>query len=423
MPQSNGQSLLKRIEFEFDGNSYSFIINPEEYMQTEPNKATVTQTKGGAFVDQFGAGLVDISIKGTTGFKNGTSNPNSGFERYKELRDLIREAYKNTDASKIVKFYNYTDEEYWDVFVERFALSRSRTRALLYQYDIKLTGINRITDSPQGADGYIGNPFSAKDTTGSSKNGGYTGQLDTSSGNPSLNPANSQFSAKTQETLNTVTNNLSAVAGGYNGQFSPMIAKYITSNLSILETGDIPNLPSDTTGASATDGGYQYAARVSQGALNLFKSLKDLDPDLIETQRFLPAIPENVLQQGNTSDMRQMASLAVNNVGGAVDSVLVDAIKADKLQTAQVKLLQPILLETMNLYRGLSDAAQGKSGGIGMSESDIDRLSGNIGYMSNKLEQTYPLPIGTITELRSLSQNISHIKSLPELFSTTAGGW
>ena len=125
MPQSNGSNLLKRIEFEFDGKSYDFTLNPEEYSQSEPNKATVTQTMGGAFIDQFGAGLVEIILKGTTGFKNATNDPNNGFEKFKELRDLIRESYKNTDTNKEMKFYNYTDEEYWNVFVERFSLLRS----------------------------------------------------------------------------------------------------------------------------------------------------------------------------------------------------------------------------------------------------------------------------------------------------------
>ena len=63
---------LKRMEFEFKGQSYRFVLNPETYEQSEPGKVTITQTKGGAFVEAFGAGIIEITISGTTGFKKRT---------------------------------------------------------------------------------------------------------------------------------------------------------------------------------------------------------------------------------------------------------------------------------------------------------------------------------------------------------------
>ena len=201
MPQSNGKHTLKRIEFEFDGKSYDFTLNPEEYSQSEPNKATVTQTMGGAFVDQFGAGLVEITLKGTTGFKNGTNDPSNGFEKFKELRDLIRESYKNTDVSNEMKFYNYTDEEYWYVFVERFSLLRSRSRTLLFQYDIKLTATRKLSDSTENTSGDVGNIFAVRDTTESASDGGYTGVLHTATPTTITVNSNNQLSRKAHETL------------------------------------------------------------------------------------------------------------------------------------------------------------------------------------------------------------------------------
>lgn len=144
--QSNGITTLKRMEFEFDGQSYKFSLNPEEYSQSEPARIAVTQTKAGAWLDDFGAGLINISMKGTTGFKNGVDN-SIGFVRLKELRDLIRQYYYKQDpgtevtSDKELKFHNYTDGEHWIVAVRTFDLFRSVSRPLMYGYSIQLTVI------------------------------------------------------------------------------------------------------------------------------------------------------------------------------------------------------------------------------------------------------------------------------------------
>lgn len=139
MPQSDGRNTLKRMEFAFKGKSFKFTLNPEEYTQDEPSRSTVTQTKGGAWVDDFGAGLPTIYMKGTTGFKKG-----SGADKFKELRNFIREYMNNGTPGAEVKdeltFHNYTDEESWIVHTDptAFRLLRSKSNPLLYMYEIRL---------------------------------------------------------------------------------------------------------------------------------------------------------------------------------------------------------------------------------------------------------------------------------------------
>ncbi|MMZ43501.1 hypothetical protein D1872_50530 [compost metagenome] len=191
MPQGDGVHKLKRIEFEFMGNSYKFVLNPEEYRQTEPARVTVTQTKGGAWVDNFGDGVPMIQFKGTTGFRspearryldnapvtnnnqqrwleNILRNPNAsseekrwamnklestltGFLKFKELRDLIRKVKNSVPlgaaipAGKELIFHNYTDDEHWIVVPRTFELMRSIARPLLYQYDIQLICIRQAS--------------------------------------------------------------------------------------------------------------------------------------------------------------------------------------------------------------------------------------------------------------------------------------
>lgn len=139
MPQSDGNTRLKRMEFVFKGKSYTFSVNPEEYTQEEPSRSTVTQTKGGAWVDDFGAGLPTITIRGSTGFKHG-----QGFTKFKELRDLIRKYYKEKTE---LTFHNWTDDESWIVHTDPsgFRLMRSKTNPLLYMYDIRLICLRPAT--------------------------------------------------------------------------------------------------------------------------------------------------------------------------------------------------------------------------------------------------------------------------------------
>lgn len=153
--QNDGLKSLQRIEFEFKGKSYMFTLNPEEYEQTEPHRIQVTQTKGGAFIDDFGAGVTSIYFAGTTGFKGTTADPTYGFNKFKELRDLIRDTYSKTPPGSVIDtdneliFHNYTDGEHWVVTPKVFSLKRSIARPLLYLYTVHLICERRV-DEPMG---------------------------------------------------------------------------------------------------------------------------------------------------------------------------------------------------------------------------------------------------------------------------------
>lgn len=160
---------LKRMEFEFKGQSYRFLLNPETYEQSEPGKMTITQTKGGAFVEAFGAGIIEITISGTTGFKNRTQQAESGYKKFKELRNLIKSVYDDVEDGReikdLLKFYNYTDNEYYMTYPDKFELSRSKSQPLLYKYTIHLYVIRRIGDpEPDTSTTIIGNPLGVEPT-------------------------------------------------------------------------------------------------------------------------------------------------------------------------------------------------------------------------------------------------------------------
>jgi hypothetical protein len=166
----NGKTL-KRIEFEFKGKSYKFALNPEAYTQSEGGRVTVTQTKGGANVEFFGSALAEISFSGTTGFKNRTTNRDSGYEKFKELRDLVKSVYDNiTDGKEVtdedlLKFYNFTDNEYFYTVPDKFNMSRSKSNPLMYKYEIHLFCIRKLGQAATpNTIQKIGNPLGVQAT-------------------------------------------------------------------------------------------------------------------------------------------------------------------------------------------------------------------------------------------------------------------
>lgn len=141
------------MEFSHGGKSYKFNLNPDEYSVSEPNRLTVTQTLGGAWVDSFGAGLKEITLKGTTGLNNAKGNNLTGINKFKELRELIRDVYSTENNLRDVReltpmsLYNYTDGDYFKVLPTTFNLSRNKNNPLLFMYDIKLVVMGNLNDS------------------------------------------------------------------------------------------------------------------------------------------------------------------------------------------------------------------------------------------------------------------------------------
>lgn len=133
------------------GMPYLFYPRPEDLQYTHPTRGTVIQTMSGGFVDDFGEGLTDIIVTGNTGWQ-GTLVP--GEIKFIALRDLVVIQYHNlrkmhADAGQPID----TVKLYWidtlnlmayEVFPVSFTARKNRQRPLLYQYTLRMTGINRL---------------------------------------------------------------------------------------------------------------------------------------------------------------------------------------------------------------------------------------------------------------------------------------
>lgn len=156
---------------------YILPINPEEYRISRPTRATVTYTLGGGYEDNNGLAFPKIMMKGTFGYLGtlvgggGRHIRNAknldGWALFKELEEnflAFYDAYGTVPGSQprkvarynpasgsdapLLKFYNYTDKDYFIVQVNKFDLLRSIQRRFLYQYDIQMTVLARA-DEPQ----------------------------------------------------------------------------------------------------------------------------------------------------------------------------------------------------------------------------------------------------------------------------------
>lgn len=300
---------LKRMELTYKDTVFKFAINPSDYTQKQPNRATITQTKGGAWIDAWGAGIVEFSIKGITGVSGrkvagAEHSVDIGYQRWKELKELFQQIYQDIQdgepVTELIKFYNYTDNEYWYCYPTQtgIELYRNRSKPHVYQYTINLWGIKRIGE-PDTTTGVIGNPYKEQsiDEIDTSQSDDLTEESEetivsgivsdeieegenlnnvqnntqandsntTQETNASVSGGNAYVTkmlsphvqadttivtntrTKTNATIRTQSNEyalqLAPIIGGHNGQLSPKTAYNCAKDLDISITGKIVNIP------------------------------------------------------------------------------------------------------------------------------------------------------------------------------------
>lgn len=133
------------------GSPVSLVIRPEDLTRTEPARATVHQTLGGAtsgWVDHFGEGLPSVSISGHTGWRHSIGSGMDGAQAFEQLNDLVVHQFpaarqaavdRGMDPAMVkLLFVDLLDRFAWSVVSTQFVLRRSKSRPLLFQYSINL---------------------------------------------------------------------------------------------------------------------------------------------------------------------------------------------------------------------------------------------------------------------------------------------
>lgn len=137
-------------------------IRPEDLTRTESSRSTVHQTMGRdvtGWVDSFGPGLPTVNISGHTGWRYTEGAGVDGFGAFEALNKLVHHDYHeakqaavnggNDPARVKLLFVDALDNFAYSVVPLQFVLRRSKSRSLLYQYQISLQAIATSVDTPQ----------------------------------------------------------------------------------------------------------------------------------------------------------------------------------------------------------------------------------------------------------------------------------
>jgi hypothetical protein len=152
MDKTVRERAVRNITFQIVKNkstiveSFTLPVGPEELIHDETARAEVTKTLGGAYIEEWGMDLPNVSLRGTTGYKkkvDGGGHETDGYQAMKEFRNDVYRYFIEPDGKirQYLKdiyemfYYNWEDGDYYRIQPLKFTLSRSKSRPLLYMYD------------------------------------------------------------------------------------------------------------------------------------------------------------------------------------------------------------------------------------------------------------------------------------------------
>ncbi len=153
-PSQRGGDRQITFALEIDGalrEEVTLGLRPEDFSRTDPSRVTVHHTLGGAWADNFGPGLPQIQISGTTGWRGGRDG--TGEERWVRFRDTVynrwhtlrREALETgRDPSRVKLIYaDGLSQFVCEVAPLALTLRRSRSRPLLISFSLSMVALDQ----------------------------------------------------------------------------------------------------------------------------------------------------------------------------------------------------------------------------------------------------------------------------------------
>jgi hypothetical protein len=131
---------------------YIFFLRPEEVTYTHPTRTTIVQTLGGAWVDDFGEGLVEITLSGHTGWRPGNTIGgeeaflllrNGCFQLYHQMRMQAAASGNDPDTVRMI-FVDTLHMTSYVVYPLSMQTRKNKAQPLLYKYQLRLTGLERL---------------------------------------------------------------------------------------------------------------------------------------------------------------------------------------------------------------------------------------------------------------------------------------
>lgn len=449
MAQSDGQNALKRMEFQFADKTYKFALNPEEYVVKQLSKAAVVQTRGGAYIDAWGKSIASITIRGTTGFKNGTLDSTCGFQKITELSSLINSvldsAKSGTEANQLLKFYNYTDEDYWYTYPQSFQVTRSKSKALLFTYDIVLYGLCRMneynpTEKTQ-TDAVLGNltPISPNliERTSKSTDDSSDATSESVSTDTTKNVASSsefqyvqgiydsgiKFDSQLLENseLTSVVQNLidnaSALLGTPEGYISPQVNSVLIKNMALEVSNKFANT-SDLPPQVYERLSIKYNPVISETEKDTWSQLNKYSSDYVDSSYYLGYLRSPLASDTSITDyaIGQLLLDQKDTFYPLLNCPLLRAIYNFNLSNDLESMLKSLLISLIALTKQLRNYAINYSSFL-ISQKRVCEILENSKYISYILESSSKDCYYLLVELRKVYRFLVDISGTSAFFS------
>lgn len=139
---------------------HTLLVNPSEFSQDEQARGNVIQTLGGSYVSDFGLGLPMVTITGTTGYSKRTSAEGVKLDGYTALIEFRARIYRKflqaNDPQHSLYWYNWEDDEYYEIQPQDFRVQRSKSEPTLYRYEFRFICLRRLTKTrKEAAEDYL----------------------------------------------------------------------------------------------------------------------------------------------------------------------------------------------------------------------------------------------------------------------------
>lgn len=142
-----------------DGSYYTHIlsINPDDLQINLPSRTTVTQTEGGAYLDNWGIGVGQGMLQGNTGWRYHQKISGRAFDGLGAFKDLYQKIYlKYYELSQLaadpnsvkLRLIDNVDDLVLEINPDDFRLLRNKNKPLLFQYQMPFTVIEDILHLP-----------------------------------------------------------------------------------------------------------------------------------------------------------------------------------------------------------------------------------------------------------------------------------
>lgn len=203
-------------------------------------------------------------------------------------------------------------------------------------------------------------------------------------------------------------NNLNDILGGVDGKTSPYTHKYITNNVTILDSGKVLGLTS-VGGVSDGIDQLKVISEVSDSAVELLGRLKKNDPNFIEVNRYVDSVQSTLAYLSKTPTFTDILAV-MSSAGIAVnDSTLLDGIPRNvySMPTEVAMILLESFNVTNQLFMWVTSGAP-----LSVTVYDLETLLVNIRHLSAWLESLEDNKIGTIIVCRNLASLVAYIKSI-----------